>query len=194
MSGRALLIFFGAIFLFVLVFGRAIARFYIDYLWHEALGREDVFWGVLTAKVTLFAAFFAIFAVIAGVNLWIADRVAPDSFPANVHPYVERFHEVFGHRLRLVRYAFALVFALLLALPAVSLWQDWLLFRNAREFGIADAQFGADVGFYIFQLPFLAFVLNWLYASLIVVLFLTAAAHILNGGVVFVSPMPVVRQ
>jgi len=193
-SGRGLLIVVGGIFLFVLVFGRAIARFYVDYLWHEALGREDVFWGVLTAKVTLFFAFFAIFAVIAGINLWIADRVAPDSFPANVHPYVERFHEVFGQRLRLVRYAFALVFALLLALPAVALWQDWLLFRNAREFGIADAQFGADVGFYIFQLPFLSFVLNWLFASLIVVLFLTAAAHILNGGVVFVSPLPVVRQ
>jgi uncharacterized membrane protein (UPF0182 family) len=86
------------------------------------------------------------------------------------------------------------LFALLLALPAVALWQDWLLFRNAREFGIADAQFSADVGFYVFQLPFLSFVLNWLFAALIVVLLLTAAAHILNGGVVFVSPVPVVRQ
>ena len=193
-TGRGVIIAFGALFLFVLVFGRAIARFYVDYLWHESLGREDVFWGVLQAKVTLFAVFFGVFAVIAGLNLWIADRVAPVSFPANVHPYVERFHDVFGHRLRLVRYGIALIFALLLALPAVALWQDWLLFRNAREFGMADAQFGADVGFYIFQLPFLSFALNWVYASLIVVLLLTAAAHILNGGVVFVSPVPVVRQ
>jgi len=193
-TGRGLIIVLGGLFLFVLVFGRAIARFYVDYLWHESLGREDVFWGVLQAKVTLFVVFFLVFALIAGVNLWIADRVAPDSFPANVHPYVERFHDVFGHRLRLVRYGIALIFALLLALPAVALWQDWLLFRNAQEFGIADAQFGADVGFYIFQLPFLSFVLNWLFASVIVVLFLTAAAHILNGGVVFVSPVPVVRQ
>ena len=193
-TGRGVIIALGVLLLFVLVFGRAIARFYVDYLWHESLGREDVFWGVLQAKVTLFAVFFGVFTVIAGMNLWIADRVAPDSFPANVHPYVERFHDVFGHRLRLVRYGIALIFALLLALPAVALWQDWLLFRNAREFGIADAQFGADVGFYIFQLPFLSFALNWLFASLIVVLLLTAAAHILNGGVVFVSPVPVVRQ
>ena len=171
-TGRGLIIVLGGLFLFVLVFGRAIARFYVDYLWHESLGREDVFWGVLQAKVTLFVVFFLVFSVIAGVNLWIADRVAPESFPANVHPYVERFHDVFGHRLRLVRYGIALVFAMLLALPAVALWQDWLLFRNAQEFGIADSQFGADVGFYIFQLPFLSFVLNWLFASLIVVLFL----------------------
>jgi uncharacterized membrane protein (UPF0182 family) len=193
-TGRGIIIVLGGLLLFVLVFGRAIARFYVDYLWHQSLGREDVFWGVLQAKLTLFAIFFVVFAVISALNLWIADRVAPASFPANVHPYVERFHDVFGHRLRLVRYGLAFIFALLLALPAVALWQDWLLFRNAREFGIADAQFGADVGFYIFQLPFLSFVLNWLFASLIVVLLLTAAAHILNGGVVFVSPVPVVRQ
>ena len=193
-TGRGVLIVLGGLFLFVLIFGRAIARFYVDYLWHESLGREDVFWGVITAKLTLFGVFFALFALIAGINLWIADRVAPVTFPANVHPYVERFHDLFGHRLRLVRYGIAFIFALLLALPAVALWQDWLLFRNAREFGIADAQFGADVGFYVFQLPFLSFVLNWLFASLIVVLLLTAAAHILNGGVVFVSPVPVVRQ
>jgi uncharacterized protein len=194
LNGRMVLIVIGGLFLFVLIFGRAIARFYVDYLWHESLGREDVFWGVLTAKLTLFGVFFVAFAAIAALNLWIADRAAPTAFPANVHPYVERFHDVFGHRLRIVRYGIALIFALLLALPAVALWQDWLLFRNAREFGIADAQFGADVGFYVFQLPFLSFVLNWLFIALIVVLVLTAAAHILNGGVVFVSPVPVVRQ
>lgn len=193
-SGRGVLIGLGALFLFVLIFGRAIAGFYVDYLWHDALGRNDVFWGVLAAKFMLFGVFFVAFAVIAGLNLFIADRAAPTTFPANVHPYVERFHELFGQRLRIVRYGVALLFALLLALPAVALWQDWLLFRNAREFGIVDAQFNADVGFYVFQLPFLSFVLNWLFAALIVVLLLTAAAHILNGGVVFVSPVPVVRQ
>jgi hypothetical protein len=74
------------------------------------------------------------------------------------------------------------------------MWQDWLLFRNAREFGISDEQFGADVGFYVFQLPFLSFVLDWLFVALILVLLLTAAAHVLNGGVVFVSPVPVIRH
>lgn len=193
-SGRGLLIGIGGFFLFVLIFGRAIARFYVDYLWHDALGRSDVFWGVIQAKLTLFVIFFVAFAVIAGINLFIADRAAPKRFPANVHPYVERFHELFGQRLRLLRYGVALLFAVLLALPAVAMWQDWLLFRNAREFGIADAQFNADVGFYVFQLPFLSFVLNWLFAALIVVLLITVATHILNGGVAFVTPVPVVRQ
>ncbi|MET0910010.1 MAG: UPF0182 family protein, partial [Ilumatobacteraceae bacterium] len=182
-SGRGLFIGVGAIFLFVVVFGRAIARFYVDYLWHKSLGRGDMFWGVIGAKFTLFVGFFLIFLVVAGLNLFIADRAAPTSFPANVHPYVERFHDVFGQRLRLLRYGAAALFALLLALPAIGQWQSWLLFRNARDFGIADEQFGVDVGFYIFQLPFLGFVLTWLFDALIVVLVLTIATHVLNGGV-----------
>ena len=183
-TGRGLLIGVGALFLFVLIFGRGIARFYVDYLWHKALGRGDVFWGVIGAKFTLFVGFFLLFLLMSAFNLFIADRAAPTSFPANVHPFVERFHDVFGHRLRLVRYGAAALFAMVLALPAIGQWQSWLLFRHAREFGIADEQFHVDVGFYVFQLPFLTFVLSWLFIALIVVLILTAAAHILNGGVV----------
>jgi uncharacterized membrane protein (UPF0182 family) len=193
-TGRAVLITIGGLFLFLLIFGRAIARFYIDYLWHDALDRSDVFWGVLAAKATLFGLFFLLFLVVAGVNLLIADRAAPETFPANVHPYVERFHEVFGKRLRLLRYGVAVVLAILLALPTIGRWQDWLLFRNAKRFGIADDQFGADVGFYVFQLPFLSFVLDWLFVALLIALLLTIATHILNGGVVFVSPVPVIRS
>ncbi|MBT5275539.1 UPF0182 family protein [Ilumatobacter sp.] len=193
-SGRGVLIALGGLFMFVLIFGRAIARFYVDYLWHDALDRGDVFWGVIGAKFTLFALFFLAFLLLAFANLFIADRAAPTSFPANVHPYVERFHEVFGQRLRLVRYASAFVMAIVVALPAVAQWQSWLLFRNSKSFGVADPQFGADVGFYVFQLPFLTFLLDWMFVAVILVLLFTAAAHILNGGVVFVSPVPAVRH
>jgi hypothetical protein len=192
-GARALLLVLGGLVLFVLVFGRALARFYIDFLWHDALGRSDVFNGILTAKLTLFIGAFVIFSLLAGANLYLADRAAPAGFPANVHPYVERFHDVFGHRLRIIRYGVALLFALLMAIPAASVWQDWMLFRHAQSFGVADDQFGADVGFYVFQLPFLTFLLNWLFAAVLLVIVLTLVAHVLNGGVVFVTPTPVVR-
>ncbi len=192
-SGRVVLIALGLTFFVVVVFGRAIASFYVDALWHDALGRSDVFWGQLWAKVSLFIIFFVVFAVLAITNLLIADRTAPTSFPANVHPYVERFHEVFGHRLRLVRYGTALVLSFMLALPAVSQWQEWLLFRNSKSFGVDDAQFGVDVGFYVFELPFITFAIDWLFAALVIILLLTVAAHLLNGGVLFTSSVPTVR-
>jgi hypothetical protein len=192
-NGRIVLIVVAVLLFFLIIFGRALARFYVDYLWHDSLGRSDVFWGVLWTKVVLFLAFLVLFLLLAGLNLYIADRTAPKAFPANVHPYVERFHEVFGHRLRLVRYCTAAVLALFLALPAAGHWQDWLLFRNSTSFGVKDAQFGADVGFYVFELPFISFVVDWLFAATVVVLLLTLAAHLLNGGVIFASSTPNVR-
>jgi uncharacterized membrane protein (UPF0182 family) len=188
-----ILILVGVLFLVVVVLGRALARFYVDYLWHEGLGRSDVFWGVIRAKATLFGMFFLTFAVLAGINLVIADRLSPSRFPANAHPYVERFHELFGHRLRMLRYGGAALLAILVALPTTSEWQSWLLFRNSRSFGITDGQFNADVSFYVFELPFLGFVLDWLFIAMVLVLLLTLLTHILNGGVVFASPMPSVR-
>src|SRR3954447_241927 len=177
----------------VVVFSRALAQFYIDALWHDSLGRSDVFWGQVRAKLTMFGIFFAAFLLMAGLNLYFADRAAPQQFPANVHPYVERFHEVFGQRLRFIRYATAAVLAFILALPATSHWQDWLLFRNSVSFGQRDPQFHVDVGFYVFELPFLSFAIDWLFAALIIVLLLTLAAHLLNGGVLFTSSTPTVR-
>lgn len=192
-NGRVILIVLGLVFFGVIVFGRAIAGFYVDYLWHRGLGRTDIFWGVLTAQLFLFAAFFVVFMVVASLNLLIADKMAPTSFPANIHPYVERFHEVFGHRLRLVRYGTAALFALLLALPVAARWQEWLLFRNSQSFGVNDPQFALDVGFYVFDLPFISFAVSWLFAALVVVTLLTVLAHLVNGGVVFTSSLPLVR-
>ena len=52
-SGRAVIITVGVLFLVVLVFGRAIAHFYIEYLWYTSLGRSDVFWTQIRAQATL---------------------------------------------------------------------------------------------------------------------------------------------
>lgn len=192
-NGRVVLIVLGLLFFLVVVFGRAVASFYVDALWHQSLGRSDVFWGQIGAKATLFFLFFLVFLILSGLNLYVADRTAPTEFPANVHPYVERFHEVFGQRLRLVRYGTALVLSIMLALPAMARWQDWLLFRNSKSFGVQDAQFNVDVGFYIFELPFITFAVDWLFAALVMVTLLTLAAHLLNGGVLFTSSTPTVR-
>jgi uncharacterized protein len=189
-SGRVVLIG-AALFVFgVIIFGRAVARFYVEALWFDGLDQSGVFWGVIRARLTLFALFFIAFAAISCGNVAIADRLAPTRYPANPHPLVDRLHELFGRRLQVYRYLLAGVFAVLLALPASTQWQAWLLYRNAESFGTADAEFGVDVGFYVFELPFINFVLDWLFFAVIVVLLITVLVHVLNGGVMFASPIP----
>lgn len=178
----------------LLLSARLLAGFYVDFLWHQSVGRTDVFWGVLGAKATMFALFGGTFVVLAVLNLIIADRLAPTTFSANTHPLVERFHEFFGHRLRLLRIGLAVVFGLLFALPAIGHWQDWLRFRHSKSFGISDPRFHNDVGFYLFKLPFVTFVLDWLFVAVLFITVLVVATHILSGGIVLQPPRPKVRR
>ena len=193
-KGRIALIVIAVAVVALALSGRFLAGFYTDYLWHQSVGRTDVFWGVLRSKGLLLAMFGGTFVVLAILNLVIADRLAPTSFAANTHPLVERFHEFFGHRMRSFRIAVAVLFGLLFAAPAMGEWQNWLMFRHAKSFGIADGQFQNDVGFYLFRLPFLTFLLDWLFVAVLVITLLVVATHVLNGGIVVQPPRPKVRK
>lgn len=168
---------------------RGIAGFYTDYLWFDSLGYSSVWSGVLLAQVGLALVFILAMSLLVWVNLFIADRIAP-SFrpPGPEEEFVRRYHESVGSRSGLMRLGVAALFGLFWGAGAGSRWQDWILFRNSVDFGIEDAQFGIDLGFYVFELPFIRFVINWLFTAFVVVLIITAAAHYLNGGIRMNTP------
>src|SRR3954453_11681207 len=192
--GRILVIAAIVLIVGLIIFTRFFAGFYVDYLWHTSLGRGDIFWGILRTKLLMFVLFAGAFSAMAILNLVIADRLSPVTISANVHPAVERFHEFFGRRLRLFRIIVAVVVGMLFAAPAIGRWQEWLMFRNSKAFGISDPQFHHDIGFYLFKLPFITFLLDWLFAALIFITLLTVATHVLNGGIVIQPPRPKVRN
>ena len=94
-----------------------------------------------------------------------------------------RWQQFTASRSILVRSVISLLFALLVGAGVSSQWQSWLFFTNRVDFGIVDQQFGIDVGFYVFQLPFLTFVVNWAFAAILVILVVTTIEHYLNGGI-----------
>lgn len=171
--------------LVVLAFSlRGIARFYTDYLWFDSLERTDVWGRVLVAKIALALIFGAAFFALAWVNLWIADRLAPRSRPPGPEEeMLSRYHATMGSRTLLVRTVVSLLFAFMVCAGVSSQWEKWLLFVNRGDFGLSDPLFDTDIGFYVFQLPFLSFVVGWAFAAFVVVFILTAAAHYVNGGI-----------
>jgi uncharacterized protein len=182
--GRIWLVVAVVAFLFLLTSLRGIAGFYTDYLWFDALDLTSVWVGVLGAQVSLAVIFGALFFALLWANLFIADRIAPRFGPPGTEDeLVDRYNELIGSRGPVVRVVLALVLAFIAGLGVVGQWDAWILFRNGGDFGVADPQFGRDVGFYVFQLPFLRFVTDWLFASFIFITILTAAAHYLNGGI-----------
>jgi uncharacterized membrane protein (UPF0182 family) len=189
--GRTILII-AVVAVFVLLTSlRGIARFYTDYLWFDSLGQSGVWRGVLGAKVVLAVLFIAVFFVLAWVNLLIADRIAPPfrlSGPED--ELLERYHDLVSERSGWVRGSVAGVLALIAGSGVSAEWNSWLLFTNGGDFGVTDQQFGRDVGFYVFRLPFLSFVVDWLFASLLIVIIVTTVAHYLNGGIRVQPPSP----
>ena len=179
-----------AVALFLLLTSlRGIAGFYTDFLWFDSLDYDSVFTGILGARVALGAIFTGIFFVLLYVNLFIADRLAPPLRPTGPEEEViERYRELIGGRTTLVRVVVSLLFALIAGAGVASQWNSWILFTNAQEFGVADPQFGEDIGFYVFRLPFLTFVVDWAFASVIIIAIVTAVAHYLNGGIRVQAP------
>lgn len=182
--GRIVVAVLVAVFVVVALSLRGISGFYTDYLWFDSLDRTDVWGAVLGAKVVLWLIFFAVFFLLLWANLFVADRAAPPlRAPGPEEEMLARYHDFIGGRTSLVRFAVAFVFALLASAGAPSQWEEWLLFTNRQDFGVTDPQFNTDIGFYVFQLPFLSYVVDWAFASFVIVLILSAIAHYLNGGI-----------
>ena len=188
---RIVLIALAAVLVVLLVSLRGIAGFYTDYLWFQQLGYTEVWRGLLLAKALPTAVFTVVFFLLILGNLIIADRLQPRFRPAGPEEeLVERYRQFIGPYAGRVRLAVAAFLAVVAASGLTSQWNDWLLFRNRVDFGgNGDPQFGADIGFYVFTLPFLRFVFEWTFAALVIVLLVTAVAHYLNGGIRVQGPL-----
>ncbi|MGH9098708.1 MAG: UPF0182 family protein, partial [Acidimicrobiales bacterium] len=139
---------------------------------------------ILAVKVGLFASFGAAFFVVLWLNLVMCDRItAHSSSPESGDDLVRRYQQIVRPYAGRVYAGLALAVALIAAATTIGQWDNWLLFSHAVAFPGKDPQFGMNDGFFVFRLPFLQFLVDWVLASLIVILLLTALFHYLNGGI-----------
>lgn len=165
---------------------RSVAHFYTDYLWFQSLDLTSVWRGVLGTKIMLVAVFTLGFFALMWTNLLIAERLSGRTLRfggSSEDELVLKYRELVGRRAALVRGATSALVALAAGGGTASQWNNWILLRNHVPFGEEDATFGKDIGFYVFQLPFLRFAVSWLFSALVVVTVVTVVAHYLNGGI-----------
>lgn len=188
--GRVVLVVLAVLLFVLFTSARGLAGFYTDFLWYDSVGRGDVWGGRLQAQLVLAGMFSALFAVILWVNLSVAERIAPSFRPVGPDDeLLRKYQDVMTRRGGLVRGLVAVGCGLLAGVSMSAQWEPWLLFLNGSDVGQTDPQFGMDVGFYLFTLPFLSMAVSWLFASLVIILFITAIAHYLNGGIRLQSPI-----
>jgi uncharacterized protein len=182
--GRIVLAVALAAAVLALLSARSVAGFYTDYLWFDSVGFTGVWRGLLWAKVGLVVLFIALAFGIVWVNLFIADRLGPRVRPPGPEEQaLEPVNVFFERRPLLARLVIALLPALFVGGGVSGHWRDWILFRNRVDFGMADPQFGRDIGFYVFQLPFVSFVIDWFFGALVVATVVALLNHYRNGGI-----------
>jgi uncharacterized protein len=177
----------GGLVIFVLAVLSLFMHYYGDWLWFQNMGFSQVFTTVLWAKFLAFAVFFLIFAIFAGVNIFIARKWgAPSRSLRTVTPQspVTSLDILFQEKY--APYVWALIVVFLSGIMGVSAsnsWMTFLQFIHNSKFGVSDPIFSKDVGFYVFKLPLYNFLQQWCLFALFFVIVAVGLSYYMDQAV-----------
>ncbi|ASY15495.1 UPF0182 domain-containing protein [Candidatus Planktophila sulfonica] len=158
--------------------------YYVDWLWFQSVDFTDVWTTVLATKIQLFLVVGTVTSLIISLNIYLAYKRRPLYVPVSI--------EVSGlERLRaqiepIRTWVFVGVVAALTYFAGSSgmvFWREWLLFKNATDFGVTDPQFGLDISFFAFRLPMLQAIIGWGISTLVLAALASAFIHYMYGGI-----------
>ena len=163
-----------------------LAQLWTQVLWFNQLGFGQVLWTQWATRIVLFVLGFAIMAGGVAVSLQYAYRSRPVYAPSsNEQANLDQYREAIEPLRRLVMIVGPLVLGLFGGGAAAQRWQTVQLFLHSQHVGQNDAQFGIDLGFYMFTLPLLRFIVSFLMTVTVLSLVGAIATHYLYGGLRF---------
>ncbi len=168
----------------LLLLGGRFVDAYVDWLWFGELGYRSVFTTVLITRLVVFFVAGLLVGAIVYAGLALAYRTRPVFVPANgpTDP-VARYRTAVMTHLRLFAIGIPAPIGVVAGLVAQSYWARIQLYLHGGDFGITDPQFGKDLGFYAFDLPFYRLVLSFLFVSVFLALLANLVGHYIFGGI-----------
>ena len=159
----------------------AFASVYADVLWYQQVG----FVGILMTEWIAGGAFFIGGFVAMAVPVWISISAAYRLRPVYVrlNAQVDRYRQVVEPLRRVLTWALPAVLGLMAGLTTVSNWQTALLWYNSTPSGTTDPQFGLDVSFYMFELPFYQAAVAFFSAVVLLCLLVGLVTNYLYGSI-----------
>ena len=163
----------------LIMFGSQFLSIYIDSLWFSAIGYSKVYWYKFRLGGLLFLIFFAVSFLIARIAFVFLNRVLPE---LNERPKlrlasVQDIKDVnflpFVYRPGV--WILSAAIALLSAISMSQAWPQFALYLNSQPSQLADPIFGKDVSFYLFRLPVIEMVVDWLH-TVAIVMFIAVGA------------------
>ncbi|MCW2791443.1 MAG: hypothetical protein JWO76_541, partial [Nocardioides sp.] len=184
-SGRSRALVITAVVVILAFFGlTTFAGIYTDRLWYKSGGYAEVFSTLFWTKTGLFLVFGALMAIAVGANMYVAYRLRPMFRPNSPEQTgLDRYREAVTPIRTWLLVGVSLVIGTFAGTSAVGEWRNYLLWRNGVPFDQQDAYFHKDIGFYVFDLPWLHYVVDFAMAATVVALIAAALVHYLYGGV-----------
>ena len=172
------------VFLFLVVFLSQAVSLYTDWLWFQEVGFTQVFKTALAFKLTLAIVFGGLFFLLVYFNVKLAAKTPTGVRFSDEETAIELPSlELVDPLLKRLLLPVAILLGLFAAPQAASQWKSLLLFLNSVPFGLEDPLFSRDIGFYVFRLPAVTALYNWLTVTLGLTFLVTAFTYLLYRGV-----------
>ncbi|WP_426245431.1 UPF0182 family protein [Nocardioides sp. LHG3406-4] len=180
---RSLVITAGVLLAAFLLF-TGFASFWTERLWFGSLGYGDVFSKLVWTRIGLFAVFGALMAATVALNMYLAHRFRPFFRPTSMEQdNLERYRGAVAPIRRWLLLGVAVLMGVFAGTSAAGQWRQYSLWRNGVSFGEKDPYFHRDVGFYVFDLPWWHYVVDFTMAIAMIGLITAAVVHYLYGGI-----------
>ena len=157
--------------------------FYTDHLWYDSVDAGGVFSTLFWTKLALFAVFGVLMAVVVGGVMVLAFRSRPFFSAAEEDSSLVRYRDAIAPVRVLALLGFSALMGIFAGISAAGRWRTYLLWRNGGSFGQQDPHFHKDAGFYVFDLPWWHFLLNFGLIASSLALIASALVHYLYGGI-----------
>ena len=159
------------------------AGIYTDWMWFENLGYEVVFLTEIIAQLVAFLVGFTVMAIIVALGLTLAWRTRPVYLKMPEESPFAAYQQLLESLRKVVMIGTPAVLGIFGGLVTAREWQAAALWLNGTPFGITDAHFGLDAGFFVFELPFYVFVTGYLSGAVLLAGLISAAVHLIYGGI-----------
>ncbi len=178
----------------VVMFGSAFLALYMDWLWFREVRFAQVFKTIVGTKLGLgVGAGVVCFGLIYANLQWAARHPKDHLFSQLQGQGRDLLKEVLENYLGPVVLAVSAVLGIMSGTRAAAEWESLLLMLNGTPFGQVDPQLGKDLGFYLFQLPFIHFAQGWLMGILVLATMIVGGVYLALGAIAMTPLGPMVN-
>ena len=162
----------------------SLSGFYVDYLWFRSVEYSEVWTKLLTTRAALFLIFGFVTSLLIVANIIIAYKRRPIYVPLTIEAdNLERYRAQIEPIKRAAIIGISLAIFYFAGTAGARFWEGWMLYRNATPFGVNDPQFGRDISFFMFTLPFWQALVGWAISTLILSTVAATVVHYIYGGI-----------